>query len=170
MQHRVTLILLLAITPNWCFAEIDTSACNKSINNIRNPNISCNAIIMLSDIEKTEIKKSTSGTVEDLTCQLNINANKSEIIKSLSEPTVNLPKLEIKCDIAFNDKTNKTTNFSIAPRIEFKENIATNITLNISEITGIGFIGKIIAKQLSSKQTEKQVIDAVNKTLENLES
>jgi hypothetical protein len=143
--------------------------CNKSINNIRNPNISCNAIITLNDTEKAEIKKSTSGTIEDLTCQLNINANKSEIIKNLSEPTVNLPKLEIKCDIAFNDKTNKTTNFSIAPRIDFKENIATDLTLNISEITGIGFIGKIIAKQLSSKQTKKQALDAINKVLEDLE-
>lgn len=170
MKHKIFFVLFIIILPNWCFGEVDASACNKSIVNIRNPDISCTAIIKLNDEEKAEVKKSTSGVIDNLLCQLNINANKSEIIKNLSEPVVNLPQLKISCDIKFNDNKSNTAIFSIAPTIEFTENIATNLTLNLSEITGIGFIGKVIAKQLSNEQTEKQVLDAVNKALANLQS
>lgn len=56
----------------------------------------------------------------------------------------------------------------MSPVFGFKENKVVDATLNMSEVTGIGFLGAIVKKQLSSNAFNEQLKDGANKAIVKL--
>lgn len=167
MRVLFLLIMFLAVSANT-YAEVDSSNCENSLANIREPNIVCSVYLKLNEDEKRELKVTTSEAIHDLSCEAVVNANKADVVRTLSEPNVKLPVMMFKCDILFNDGVNKTAAFDIAPEFAFEKNTVIRASLNIGEVSGIGFLGMIVKNQLSSESTNKQLVDAANQSIKKL--
>lgn len=112
--------------------------------------------------------KATSNAISNLSCEATINANKADMVRNLSEPTVNLPKIIFSCAITFNDGLAKNAVFDVSPAFKFKDNRVVDATLNMSEVTGIGFLGAIVRHQLSSDEFNNQLKDQANQAIAKL--
>lgn len=168
MARRFILLIVFSVFYAYAFAEVDLSTCEKSLANIREPNISCIVYLKLSEREKNELKVATSEAIHNLSCEVLINTNKADIVRALSEPHVKIPTMPVKCNVKFNDGTNKIAAFDVAPEFVFQENNVINASLNIGEVSGIGFLGVIVKNQLSSDKTNKQLADAANQAIKKL--
>jgi hypothetical protein len=114
------------------------------------------------------MRSATSGAISDLICTAKISANKADVVKTLSAPTVQIPKIFIHCNVTFNDDVTKTAIFDIAPQFFFHENKVTNASLNIGTVEGIGFLGSIVKKQLSSEDANKSLAQAANAAITDI--
>lgn len=168
MFYKFFLFSFFFIFPVNANAEINSSNCEKSLANIQEPNVSCIVYLKLSEEEKNKIRIATSDIIHNLSCEAGINANKVNVVKTLSEPNIKLPIVLFKCDIKLNDGTTKVAVFDMAPEFTLQENRVIKASLNVGEISGIGFLGIIIKKQLLSSNVNEQLIDAANRSIDKL--
>lgn len=166
-QTIFLLTVLLSFSLN-SDAALDLVACVDSILNSNEPIIACTAYYRQNDVERNQLRAVTHGAIHNLSCQVGINASKADIVRSLLQQRVKLPVLRITCDILFNDGIIKTAAVRFAPELYVEQNRIVSLSLNVKEVSGLGFLDLMVRNHLSSSVDIEHIVNTANDFLSRL--
>jgi len=132
--------MLLAATSAAAFAgeENSLASCLSSLESERASRVSCKYVVKLSDDEKSDVRRLTRDFVQDASCTVDIDVDRSLVNPALIESDYHFaaPPQPVRCEITTAHGPLAISG-SFAPDVVFKGGTAIDGTPGLSNVTGV---------------------------------
>lgn len=129
----------------------DISQCEKQMLKILSTTLDCNIELQPDTLD--EIVEFTGGAIQNLHCSIPLRANKSAIYNHwITQNMVALPTLPVHCKITGAQDNKFTAMAKIRPVCK-KIAKEWSCQINMSDIQGLGFLGKPLEAYVNTNQT-----------------